>query len=78
MHGRGAKSSCRALPESLKDVPDLDDDGTIMTVLLCGTSHASAPVAGALADSVGFDDMPARRQLEEVSYRVDISARLPT
>ena len=29
--------------QALKDVPDLDDDGTLMTVLLCGTSHSGRP-----------------------------------
>jgi hypothetical protein len=62
--------------QALKDVPDLDDDGTLMTVLLCGTSHTSVPAAGALADSVGFDDMQARRRLEEISYQADTTMRV--
>ena len=62
--------------QALKDVPDLDDDGTLMTVLLCGTSHTSVPAAGPLADSVGFDDMQARRKLEEISYHADTTMRV--
>jgi hypothetical protein len=45
-------------------------------VLLCGTSHSSVPATGALADSVGFDAMPARRRLEEVAYQADVTTRV--
>jgi hypothetical protein len=62
--------------QALKDVPDLDDDGSLVTVLLCGTSHSSVPAAGARAGSVGFDAMPARRRLEEVAYQADVTTRV--